>query len=609
MADYLQRYADKELEKLGKKIGKTYRQAATEINGKLKSFWESHRVISERMLKDVKDGKITQQDYKNWLRNQVFRGDRWKSKLDEITKVYVGADEEARKMVGDKDKDMFAHAANWQAKDTSRTVNGAVSFDIYDRKTVNRLIRDNPKMLPEWKINKKKDYIWNEKRVQNAVTQGIIQGESVYGISKRLTTELAANNASKMDMFARTAVTGAQNAGRVERMKEADEKYGIKTKKQWITAGDGRVRDTHAELNGMTVDYDDDFKLQDGRTIRFPGDPMADPDLVYNCRCSLIYIPAGNVHGNYDLESHRLPEYESYNEWKQEQREPKEEKRGETAAAQESGSRVIQGKDISATWTRRSDEFAFEIEDVMDAQGFDGKPRVVDADEFDKAVQESSFVAQRSYSAPDQETLDAYRDQLYDGKWYVDCSTGGAQYGQGMYCAADYTGTLTDGIKEEMDHYKELNAQKGAPVAYVETLTLDKSAKIITYDDLYKDYTEYKANAGPYYAETFINGLSGYSEDFKTALKGQLNIGDVDFSESFAAYGRLSGSDEIKDMTGMLSKVREGMTTAELQASNMNIGSFAALHGYDAINAEGHGKSGSYTVILNRTKVIFRRDK
>lgn len=27
--------------------------------------------------------------------------------------------------------------------------------------------------------------------------------------------------------------------------------------------------------------------------------------------------------------------------------------------------------------------------------------------------------------------------------------------------------------------------------------------------------------------------------------------------------------------------------------------------GYDAINAEGHGASGSYTVILNRTKTII----
>ena len=34
-------------------------------------------------------------------------------------------------------------------------------------------------------------------------------------------------------------------------------------------------------------------------------------------------------------------------------------------------------------------------------------------------------------------------------------------------------------------------------------------------------------------------------------------------------------------------------------------GTLAAEMGYDAIKADGHGDSGSYTVILNRTKVIF----
>ena len=40
---------------------------------------------------------------------------------------------------------------------------------------------------------------------------------------------------------------------------------------------------------------------------------------------------------------------------------------------------------------------------------------------------------------------------------------------------------------------------------------------------------------------------------------------------------------------------------------NMDAGVVATLMGYDAINAQGHGKSGSYTVILNRTKVIFKK--
>ena len=208
---------------------------------------------------------------------------------------------------------------------------------------------------------------------------------------------------------------------------------------------------------------------------------------------------------------------------------------------------VAEGKDLTGIWQRRENQFDFAIEDVMAAQGFDGLPRVVSKEEFEAAVKAANggqgFIAQRTYSASDQETLDMYRDMLYNGKWYVDCGTGGAQYGQGMYCAADYNGQLTSGIKAEMQHYIELNVSRGNTLSYVETLTLDPSAKIISYDDLFKRAQE-------------------------------------------------------NDAWAIMS---QGRTT--------DLGVFAAVLGYDAINAEGHGESGSYTVVLNRTKLIIQGDE
>lgn len=315
MRDFVQKFADKQIEKLEKKIGGVFAQAAREIGQKLADFMKAHAAIEKRMQADLAAGKITQADYRNWLRNQVFTGERWQKKLDEATRIYQNADKEARRMVSDTDKTVFAEAANYQAFETERHVNGAVSFDLYDQDTVDKLIRNDPQILPEWKIDEPKDYKWNYQRVNNAVTQGIIQGKSVQDIGDRLTRDLAASNASKMEMFARTAVTGAQNSGRVERMKEAEDKFGLKTKKRWLSAHDARVRDTHDELDGQEVDADQPFELKDGRTIDYPGDPKADADLVYNCRCTIIYVPDDDL-GDYSLETHRLPEYDSYNEWK-----------------------------------------------------------------------------------------------------------------------------------------------------------------------------------------------------------------------------------------------------------------------------------------------------
>lgn len=276
-------------DKLAKQIRRTYRQAAREVRKKLDDFIAAYRVKNQQMLEMVKDGRLTEAEYKSWLRGQVFTGKRWREKLKDITDVYVEADSKAREIIGGTTRNVFVDFANRTARDIKRDFLGGISFELYDAKTVERLLKDNPMLLPKWKIDLPKDYIWNERRVQNAVTQGIIQGESITDIGQRLCGELATSNASKMDMFARTAVTGAQNAGRVERLHEAEE-MGIEVRKKWLSARDDRVRDTHADLDGQEQDVDEPFVTNDGRTIGYPGDPTADPDLVYNCRCTMIYV-------------------------------------------------------------------------------------------------------------------------------------------------------------------------------------------------------------------------------------------------------------------------------------------------------------------------------
>jgi hypothetical protein len=98
---------------------------------------------------------------------------------------------------------------------------------------------------------------------------------------------------------------------------------------------------------------------------------------------------------------------------------------------------IITAKNIVGDW-KPSGNYDFAIEDVINTQGFNGLPEVVDYNKFEEAMKKSNFYAERTYSADTQELLDTYQNELYNGKWYVDCSEGGAQYGQGMYCASCY---------------------------------------------------------------------------------------------------------------------------------------------------------------------------
>ena len=85
---------------------------------------------------------------------------------------------------------------------------------------------------------------------------------------------------------ARTAVTGAQNAGRQDSYVAA-EKMGIKMKREWLATLDNRTRHAHAILDGQRVAVNEPFQV-DGHKIMFPGDPTAEAYLIYNCRCTLI---------------------------------------------------------------------------------------------------------------------------------------------------------------------------------------------------------------------------------------------------------------------------------------------------------------------------------
>lgn len=300
MADYVEKYSSKASDELEKRIKRVYKQAAKEVQKKLDDFISGHKARNAKMLQMVADGQLSEQDYQKWMRGQVFQGDQWKQKLKDVTEVYVHADEKAREIVGGTSKNVFMEAANYTAYDLEKGLRGAVAFNVYDAKTVERLLRKDPKMLPEWKIDQPKDYTWNEKRVRNAVTQGIIQGESIEEVGERLTSELATSNAKKMDMFARTAVNGAQNAGRMDRLHEAEE-MGIDVKKKWLATLDQRTRDTHQALDGQEQPIDEPFVV-DGMKIDYPGDPFAPPELVYNCRCTLTYVYPKYQHLQHDHE-------------------------------------------------------------------------------------------------------------------------------------------------------------------------------------------------------------------------------------------------------------------------------------------------------------------
>lgn len=269
-----------------------------------------------------------------------------------------------------------------------------------------------------------------------------------------------------------------------------------------------------------------------------------------------------------------------------------------TSSKSGAGHKAENGADISASYKGGQD-----IKSVIHAQGFDGKPKVVSSqEEFDKAVKESSFVAQRTYSASSQEVLDAYREELYNGDWYVECTDGGAQYGQGMYCAADYSGKISDGIKAEMKHYQEAYRDLGEPKPESEWMSdADKalSAAGIN-DESARKWAEAYFERNHEKSRPLMEQIPEDTRDkINDVLREVPKKKDQPYFTETMTIDKSAKVVKYKDIAAM----KRDESNENLRS--MDIGAYAALKGYDAINSEGHGQSGSYTVILNRTKVIM----
>ena len=309
MPDAGTKYTDKAQETLEKRLKTVYAQAQKEIQRKLDAYTKAFVRKDQQKREDYLSGKITLEEYQRWERGQVFIGQQWKDKLESITSTLYNANQHANDMVEGAKRAVFGENATYQAYRMETGAGIDLSFSVYDSASVTRLIKQRPELLPHKVVNGVKDKAWNKTKVANAVSQGIIQGESVSDIAKRIAKDTASLNDGAMVRYARTSMTSAQNAGRMEVLQEAKE-MGIRVKKRWVATLDSRTRDAHAALDGQIQDVDKPFLSELGE-IMYPGDPAADPANVWNCRCTMVY-----EYEDYPAQSE---ERAAYKEWDDEE--------------------------------------------------------------------------------------------------------------------------------------------------------------------------------------------------------------------------------------------------------------------------------------------------
>lgn len=317
MADPGTRFADQTQEEIEKRLRSIYEAASREIIERLDRHSKAMYAKDAAMRAKRDAGEITPQQYKDWLRGQMFTEKIWQDQIQSAASVLLTANEQANAIVEGQRRAVFAENANWQAYSIEKDSRGAISFGLYDSATVTKLIRDQPELLPPRMVNGQRDKAWNREKIAAIMARGVITGSPIKEIARHIGNECGSSNEKAMLRYARTAMTGAQNAGRMEVMRESQD-MGIKVKKLWISTLDERTRPAHQMLDGDVVNVDEPFSSILG-PIMYPGDPAADEANTWNCRCALGYeYPEYQSRDvmRYDQYDREDIEDMTYSEWK-----------------------------------------------------------------------------------------------------------------------------------------------------------------------------------------------------------------------------------------------------------------------------------------------------
>lgn len=284
---------DKELAKLERRIARLYREAGKELQATIDAYFEQFKQRDEEikaLIGTVQNGKEwTEADYKQWRLNQIGRGERYQAMRDKVARRATDANAVAVSYTNDATPGIYSLNRNYSAY-TIEQVAGNVGFDLWDEQTVKRLMVEQPDLMPYYPpkraLKRGIDLAYGKKQITASVTSSILQGKSIKHMADDLQKRITTMSRDSAIRTARTAVTGAQNAGRMDSYAAA-EKMGIKLRREWVATLDNRTRHAHAMLDGQQADIDKPFKV-DGYEIMFPGDTSAPGYLVYNCRCTLV---------------------------------------------------------------------------------------------------------------------------------------------------------------------------------------------------------------------------------------------------------------------------------------------------------------------------------
>lgn len=301
---------EKQARELQEKLQLTYSDAIEGMTARIEASLKEFAAEDAKWQADVAAGKKDAKAHEAWRKDQAMRNDRLKALKKALTQGLTAADKMAIAYVNQVPAGVYAEGMNFATYEIEHGAEVNTSFTLYDKDTVMGLVANEPDLLPHAAFDKAKDTAWNSRHVTAAVTQAVLQGQTVPQLAASIAGIAAMDQRAAMKA-ARTAMTSAHSLGKLKGYERAAG-MGIDVEKQWLAALDSRTRGSHRHLDGEAVKLDGEFS----NGLKYPGDPDGPASEVYNCRCTLVPV-IGDVEYDEAERASKLGDM-TYEQWRDE---------------------------------------------------------------------------------------------------------------------------------------------------------------------------------------------------------------------------------------------------------------------------------------------------
>ncbi len=303
-------YTDERIEAIAEQVRSIYAEASASAEKSLSEWLERFAEKDEERRAAVESGDATKEDWQRWRRMQMIQGRRWRAIAEQMAEGFTGANEQAAQIISGELPAIAAENANWGTFSVEKAAGVSTSFALQDAGTIHALLSEAAGLsVATVAVNEAADIAWNRKGIQSQITQGIMLGESIPKIAKRM-ERVGATNKAQAIRWARTFTAAAEGAGRIASYKRAIA-MGIKLKHQWEATLDDRTRHSHRQVDGEVREVGERFS----NGCRYTGDPSAPYSEICNCRCALRPVLEGVDQSDSERWS-KLPEGMTYEQWK-----------------------------------------------------------------------------------------------------------------------------------------------------------------------------------------------------------------------------------------------------------------------------------------------------